>query len=138
MPNESMQDQVTTAQRVNPPISSQDWASVAKDSVVKLTPADKGWILAFVILFSVMQVTNYLTSVGRSEMELDKGQRINAYLELLESNRRDMAMKRADEMRRMQELLKALADTISRQSDRVPRANEQIQKAAPTIIQEAK
>lgn len=127
---DSMSDQVTPTQRID----SQDWASVGKDAVAKLTPADKGWILAFVILFSVMQVTNYLRSLDRNALAKAESERVNQYMELIESNRRDMANKRADEMRRMQELVKTLSDTVSRQADRVSRANEQMSRVPATTV----
>ena len=86
-------------------------AEVGKSAIEHMAPAEKGWILAAVILMistmAILEVTNYLENTHRAEAA-------SKYLVELETNR-------AQEVRRAQESSRILAQALSRQADRIGR-----------------
>ena len=80
-------------------------------AINKMAPADKGWILASVIVIlgamSLLEITNYLSNVNRNESTAN-------YFTVMEKHR-------SEENRRLQEQNRILAQALARQSDRISR-----------------
>ena len=80
-------------------------------AINKMAPADKGWILASVVLMlgltGMILGTNYLDNVNRADG-------IEKFLVVMEEHR-------SEENRRLQEQNKTLANALARQSDRLGR-----------------
>ena len=106
-------------------VASQDWADVAKQSVSGMTPADKGWILAFVVLFAVFQISNYLISTQRQEEETARSNRQVEYFMKLEESRSSIEENRSQEIRRMQEVIKELTQALGRAHEYSGRAEHE-------------
>ena len=90
---------------------AQAAAETASNAISHMAPAEKGWILASVILFlggvAMIEGTNYLESETSARS-------VETFLLKVEDNR-------SQEMRRSQETVKSLAQALSRQSDRIGR-----------------
>jgi hypothetical protein len=118
MTEQPPKDYVTPQER----LADQDWSGVAKTGISSMAPAEKGWILAFVIIFAVFQGANYLVSIKREEAETDRSVRLSEHLISLGASRDKVEENRAQEIRRMQEVIKDLSQTIARQANRDGRA----------------
>lgn len=107
------------------PIQNQEWNEVVRDTVTRLTPPERGWILAFVLLFAVFQVSNYLQESERLERDETKDRALVDYFNALEQSRIVIEENRAQEIRRLQEIVKELTQTVARSSERTGRADAQ-------------
>lgn len=110
----------------------QDWAGVANKGIAGMTPADKGWILAFVVIFGMFQISNYMISVEREKSEEARSVRLVTYFTQLEDSRAVMEVNRAQEIRRLQEIIKELTQTVVREAERKGRG-----KAKEKLIEKA-
>lgn len=104
----------------------QDWVGVASKGIAGMTPADKGWILAFVIIFGMFQISNYLLSIAREESESERTARLVSYFNKIEDSRVDLEKNRSEEVRRLQETVKYLVQTIAREAER--KGREELEK----------
>lgn len=86
-------------------------SEVSSAAINVMAPAEKGWILASVILMlgsiALIEITSYLESTQRAD-------RTSIYLSEIEKNR-------AAELRRTQETIRILSNSMSRQADRTGR-----------------
>ena len=105
--------------------ASQEWSDVAKHTVGSLTPADRGWILAFVILFGIFQGSNYLIQTQRQEEETSRSNRQVEYFMKLEDSRSKIEDNRSEEFRRMQEVIKELTQALGRAHEYEGRAQHE-------------
>lgn len=80
--------------------AAETYAEAATDIAGYLAPADKGWMLAVVIIIMVLQGTEYFQN------EHD-GLRMQEFLLGVENNR-------SEEMRRSQETIRSLTQTMQR------------------------
>ena len=103
-------------------LAEQDWADVAKSGLTSIAPADKGWVLGLVLMFSVFvgASTYAIVTMGKAWMESEAtqnqalGQVLIKYAEIHEQ-----------QVRRLQEANKSLAEAIARNSERRYRAEAQ-------------
>ena len=93
----------------------QTAGDVAKTGIKALTPPDTGWILAVVLIIGMLQLTEYFGSIRLSEFlhthQEQNGAIVTKFMDL-----------KADELRRCQETITALAGAVSRSADRAGRA----------------
>ena len=82
------------------PRYKDQYANQVSDAIHKLTPPERGWILAFVILVLGAFTLDYFQSMTRAEA-------VSEHLTLVEKHR-------AEEMRRQQEINRHLADALVR------------------------
>jgi len=86
-------------------------AEVGSEAIKGMAPAEKGWILASVIVIlgamALLEVTNYLENTSRSTTTAQYFTHIEAH--------------RSEENRRLQEQNRILAQALARQSDRISR-----------------
>ena len=112
---------------------AEDWGDVAAKGVLGMSNAQKGWILAFVVIFGVFQATNYAANVARESADVERADRLAKYFETVEMNRAKVEEHRSQELRRAQETIEALADTIGRQSERQARMEREATVIDKTI-----
>jgi hypothetical protein len=79
-----------------------------------LAPARSGWILAVVLIVTIIEVTNYFEAHQRSTNMV-------AYFENLESNR-------SNENRRLSEALKGCGETLGRIAERGQRQQAELEQ----------
>ncbi len=115
-------------------LAGQDWSGVAKTGLASMAPAEKGWLLGLVIMFTVMFGLNYMEHNDNLIAERSRSENLMTYLKAIEANRQAMNAVRATEMRRMQEINKELAQTVSRQANRAGRSMTS-QQAVDQMIQ---
>ena len=119
---EMNQDGVTPQERTHPKpaesLAQQDWAEVAKHGIGSMTPASTGWLLAVVVMFIVLLAANYMDSTRQAES-------LRTYLDNEHKLREVDTKNRSEQMRRCQEIVKELTDTIARQSDRLSRTTRE-------------
>ena len=99
-------------------LAEQDWAGVAKQGVHSMTPADKGWILAVVVIVLVLQSGDVL----RDWMSTDRAKKSS---ELFGIQLTNMETNRSDEIRRCQEVLKEMSQAVARQHEYQGRAQHE-------------
>lgn len=104
------------------PLRDQDWAGTASHIGGKLAPADKGWILGFVLVFAVFQGANLFINIKQEEGEALRTGNLIKYFELLEANRNKMEENRAMENRELLRIVESLTKAVARDSDRLGRA----------------
>ncbi len=109
-----MNDQVTPQER----LAEQDWAGVAKTGVSSMAPADKGWILAVVVIVLVLQVGDTIQSWFGNERSARTAVIFGEQLTEMEAHR-------SDELRRCQEGIKEMAQAVSRQHEYQGRAQHE-------------
>ena len=107
------------------PIDRQEWQEVAHGVVKGMTPADKGWILAFVMLFAIFQISNYLMNRERIEQSKVQSNNLVTYFTQLEGSRSTIEENRAQEIRRLQEVVKELSQALGRQYEYMGRAQHE-------------
>ena len=99
--------------KANP--NAESYADVAKSGIQALAPADKGWMLAVVIIIIALQVNDYFSA-----------QRLSVYLTATDERRNAMILKYMDiateQQRRSQEVIKQLTDASIRDGERAGRA----------------
>jgi len=117
-------------------IAGQDWSGVAKTGLASMAPADKGWILAVVIIVAILQGSDYFASASRDEQFAASMERMGGYLELVEQDRRQAQMARTSERQELLRLVENLTATVSRQANRAGRAMTS-QQAVEQLLQGA-
>jgi hypothetical protein len=113
-------------------LAGQDWSGVAKTGIASMTPGDKGWVLAVVIIIAVLAASDYFSLATQHKRFSESILRTMDYLGTVEANRQKINEIRADEMRRMQEVMKEMVQTVVRQAERsgrTQREGELIEKA---------
>lgn len=113
-------------------LAEQDWSGVAKTGIASMAPADKGWVLAVVVIIGMLSASEYFQSADQHKRFAEAISRTMDYLETVEADRQKMSEIRADEMRRMQEVMKEMVQTVARQAERsgrTEREGELIDKA---------
>lgn len=84
---------------------------MGSNAIDKMAPAEKGWILASVIVIlgamALLEVTNYMDNQNRTASTIK-------YFTAMEAHR-------SEETRRLQEQNRVLAQALARQSDRIGR-----------------
>lgn len=118
MTDQQPRDYATPQER----LAEQDWAGVAGKGIAGMAPAEKGWILAFVVIFAIFQASNYMSSIKREDGERERASNIIEYFNSIEASRSKIEEHRSEENRRLQEVIKELSQTISRQANRTGRA----------------
>lgn len=133
-------DNVTPAER----LAGQDWSGVAKHGLMAMAPAEKGWLLAVVVMFGTLMLVDYFETVRQLEASSKRTEEVNKYLGVIEANREKAEDTRAQEVRRLQEIVKELAQTVSRQANRAGRqmtsaqaVDQLLQGAQMKVIPEA-
>lgn len=89
----------------------ETYATQAVEGIKALSPADKSWIAGFVIIFTMLVGTNAWVQTHTIRSEVQRAADIRAYFEVIEINR-------AEEIRRTQETVRLLADSLSRDTER--------------------
>ena len=119
-------------------LAGQDWSGVAKTGLASMAPADKGWVLAVVIIIAILQGADYFSNVAMvARFETGMG-RMGDYLELVENDRRQAQLARADERKELIRIIENLTMTVSRQANRAGRsmtAEQAVQQAKGMINQ---
>jgi hypothetical protein len=103
-------------------LAGQDWSGVAKTGIASMTPGDKGWVLAVVIIIAILQGADYFSSVAQVERFEAGMSRMADYLELIEQDRRQVQLARTDERQELIRIIEALTQTVTRQANRDGRA----------------
>lgn len=52
-----------------------------------MAPAEKGWILAFVVIFGMLQASSLYQAVTGDGAETERSSRVKEYLSVIETNR---------------------------------------------------
>lgn len=76
-----------------------------------LAPADKSWIAGFIVVVAIIVISDAWVATKTLVHSASSDNATRSYFELLENNR-------ANELRRAQETIKALADAVARDSER--------------------
>ena len=97
-------DQVTPKERL-----ADNWSGVARTGIQSVV-TEKGWILAVVVMFVALIGINYLE-------RQQQGQRMAEYFSMVEELRAKNVAIRAEEMRRLQEIVADLAAEIQRRQN---------------------
>jgi len=105
-------------------LAEQDWAGVAGKGITAMAPADKGWILAVVIIVTVLQVGDTIREwLGEQRSERVSG----IFSEQLMATE----VHRSDELRRCQESIKERVQAEARQYEYQGRARHEAQLISP-------
>lgn len=113
-------------------LAGQDWTGVAKIGLSSMAPAEKGWILAVVIIIAVLEASDYFTIAAQYEtiaaqyesFQLNAKQ-IADYLNVVEEHRKATEENRSQEIRRMQEVNKELSQALGRSHEYEGRAQHE-------------
>lgn len=115
-----MADQPTTAQTVAG--QAEGLAAQAVSGLKALSPADKSWVAAFVLIVLIIVGADTWSGMHQYEQATQTSARLTAYLTEVEKNRSDALDRQTqffdDQMRRSQEVIRDLADVIARDSER--------------------
>ena len=108
------------------------YADVAKSGIAALVPADKGWIFGFIIVVGIIVISDMFIAVKTLDATKIRSNDTRVYFELIEANR-------ANEIRRSQETIKALADAVARDSERAGMAAlTAIEKEGDIMVEESR
>ena len=108
------------------------YADVAKTGIGALVPADKGWIFGFIIVVGIIVLTDMYVNIKTLDANKIRSTDTRIYFELIEANR-------ANEIRRSQETIKALADAVARDSERAGMAAlTAIEKEGDIMVEESR
>jgi len=103
-------------------LSGQDWSGVAKTGLASMAPADKGWVLAVVIIIFILQGVDYLNGLAQAGRFESAFERMSEYLNLVEQDRKEMSIARTGEGKELLRIVGNLIQTITRQANRAGRA----------------
>jgi hypothetical protein len=103
-------------------LSGQDWSEVAKTGLASMAPADKGWVLAVVIIIFILQGVDYLNGLAQADRFENAMERMSEYLNLVEQDRKEMSIARTGERKSLLHIVGDLIQTITRQANRDGRA----------------
>lgn len=99
---------------------------VAVQGIAALTPAHSGWIFGFVLVVLIIVGSDMYVSVKTLNQTSIRAEATQKYFELVENNRtaqfETMASQFADQSRRYQEVIRALTESVARDSERAGRA----------------
>ena len=102
--------------------AASEIADVGKALISGVTPADKGWILGFVIVVFIIVASDVWISIKTLDSNRAANERLVTYFIEVEQNRAQALDHQAqlfgDQVRRSQEVIRALAETVSRDSER--------------------
>lgn len=112
------EDKVTAQER----LARQDWSGVAKTGLSSMAPAEKGWVLAVVIIIAALEVGDHFTTREQYAAFEGSMNRMSEYLALVETSRASMEENRSQEIRRMQEVNKELSQALGRRHEYEGRA----------------
>ena len=118
IPPQAPKDYVSPQER----LADQNWSDVAKTGLSSMAPADKGWVLAVVIIIAILQGNDYLTSLIQHERVGANMERMASYLELVEQDRKQMNLARTEERKELLRIIEGLTGTVTRQVNRDGRA----------------
>jgi|GEM_PF-1928407 len=103
-------------------LAGQDWSGVAKTGLASMAPADKGWVLAVVIIIAILQGGDYFSSARMADRMESSMTAMRDYLELVEKDRAQGALSRTQERQELLRIIETLTATVSRQANRAGRA----------------
>ena len=106
-------------------LAGQDWTGVAKIGLSSMAPAEKGWILAVVIIIAVLEASDYFTIAAQYESFQLNAKQIADYLNVVEEHRKATEENRSQEIRRMQEVNKELSQALGRSHEYEGRAQHE-------------
>jgi hypothetical protein len=105
-------------------LAEQDWAGVTAKGIMAMAPADKGWILAVVIIVTVLQ----LGDTVREWIGEKRSERVSL---LMNNQMTAMEVHRSDELRRCQESIKERVQAEARQYEYQGRARHESRLLSP-------
>ena len=99
-----------------------DAAEVSKTLIEFVTPAREGWVLAFIVIVGIIVGSDMWISIKTLEANKEMVNTNRAYFDKVEANRasanRDAIQVYADQLRRSQEVIRSLSESIARESER--------------------
>lgn len=102
--------------------AASEIADVSKSLIGGITPADKGWILGFIVVVFIIVASYTFISIRQAEQAATSAERLTTYLIAVESNRSEALERQAqffgDQARRSQEVIRELAQAVARDSER--------------------
>lgn len=101
-------------------------ADVAKQGITALTPAHSGWIFGFVLVVLIIVGSDMYVSIQTLKQTASRAEATQKYFELVEANRAQQfstaSQQWADQSRRYQEVIRALTESVARDSERAGQA----------------
>jgi len=99
-----------------------DAAEVGKTLIESVTPAREGWVLAFIVIVGIIVGSDMWVSIKTLEANKEMVNTNRSYFDKVEANRasanRDSSQIYADQLRRSQEVIRSLSESIARESER--------------------
>ena len=99
-----------------------DAADVGKSLIQGVAPAEKGWILGFILVVAIIVLSDAWVGIKTIEATSAMQVQQRTYFETVETNRTAAIAKQAevfsDQVRRSQEVIRDLAQAVSRDSER--------------------
>ena len=99
-----------------------DAADVGKTLIQGIAPAEKGWILGFICVVAIIVMSDMWVSLKTLDSNAEMSAANREYFTLVEQNRMTSNAKQAemfgDQVRRSQEVIRDLAQAVSRDSER--------------------
>ena len=99
-----------------------DAAEVSKTLISGITPADKGWILGFIIVVAIIVGSDMYVSIVTARTNAQENIVLAEYFKVIEQNRAAALDRQsqtyADQVRRSQEVIRDLAQAVARDSER--------------------
>lgn len=102
----------------------------ASSTLSALSPADRSWIAGFIVVVAIIVLSDLYMSIKQMQTIAESDKIVAEYFQFLETNR-------AAELRRSQETIKALADTVAREAERTSRTTAQaVDRATTPVVKE--
>lgn len=106
--------------------AASEVADVSKSLIQGMAPAEKGWILGFIVVVAIIVLSDMWVNLKTLQSTEVRAQATQQYFELVEAHRAtqfDKAMQQwADQTRRYQEVIRALTESVARDSERAGQA----------------
>lgn len=97
-------------------------ADVGKSLIKGITPADQGWVLGFIIVVAIIVLSDMWVSLKTLQANAERHEYTQNYFEMVEVHRADQFEQSleqfTDASRRYQEVIRALTETVARDSER--------------------
>jgi len=97
-------------------------ADVGKTLIQAISPADKGWVLGFIVVVAIIVGADSWVALKTIDQNVKIAEANRLYFEKVEANRATAFEKShqtySDQQRRSQEVIKALAASVARDSER--------------------
>ena len=106
-------------------LAGQDWTGVAKIGLSSMAPAEKGWILAVVIIIAVLEAGDYFATAAQYKSFQLNAKQTADHLNVVEEHRKATEENRSQEIRRMQEVNKELSQALGRSHEYEGRAQHE-------------